>query len=300
VSLELRALGTTVVLALAKGEGLVPARVALERELALVDETCSRFRSDSELVRLNRLSGRPVPVSQYLYDALGAARDAAAGTAGLVDPTVGRQLRLAGYDATFELVRRRDGAAFRPRFEAAAGWEALELDEGRRTVCVPVGVELDLGATAKALAADRAARAAAAAAGCGALVSLGGDVAVSGEPPGNGWAVGVADDHAGRAEETVAIVAGGVATSSTTVRRWRGGDVELHHILDPRTGRPAATRWRTATVAAGSCLDANVAATAAILLGDEAPEWLASRGLPARLVSRTGSVARVAAWPRAA
>jgi thiamine biosynthesis lipoprotein len=95
----------------------------------------------------------------------------------------------------------------------------------------------------------------------------------------------------------VAIRDGGLATSSTTARRWqRGGDV-LHHILDPRTGLPAAPVWRTVSVAAASCADANTAATAAVIRGRQAPAWLASLGLPARLVEPDGTVLTVAGWP---
>ena len=162
------------------------------------------------------------------------------------------------------------------------------------------GVELDLGATAKALAADRSARAAHEAAGCSVLVSLGGDVAIAGDAPPGGWSVRIADDHAAALDgpgPAVALSGGGLASSGTTVRRWRSGDAELHHIVDPRTGRPADTPWRTVSVAAASCVDANVAGTAAVVLGDAAPAWLAERRLPARLVARDGGVLCVAGWP---
>jgi thiamine biosynthesis lipoprotein len=221
-------------------------------------------------------------------------------TAGLVDPTVGRTLRLAGYDRTFDLVRSRDGATFRPRFDVVPGWRGVEVDAARGTIRLPRGVELDLGATAKALAADRAAHAASRAAGCGVLVSLGGDVAVAGAPPRSGWPIRVAEDHAAPLDvpgPTISIRSGGLATSGTAVRRWRAGSRELHHIVDPRTGRPAETPWRAVTVAAASCVDANVAATAAVVLGHDAPEWLAERHLPARLLGDDGTVVSVAGWP---
>jgi thiamine biosynthesis lipoprotein len=98
-------------------------------------------------------------------------------------------------------------------------------------------------------------------------------------------------------EETVTITSGGIATSSTTVRRWTRGAVELHHIIDPATGLPAQGRWRTATVAAGSCVDANIASTAAIVMGDGATVWLESRRLQARLVDNEGNVRRIGGWP---
>jgi thiamine biosynthesis lipoprotein len=132
-------------------------------------------------------------------------------------------------------------------------------------------------------------------------VSLGGDIAVAGPAPAGGWPIGISDDHAAEASAaTVAISEGGLATSSTTVRRWRRGGLPAHHIVDPATGLPAAVVWRTVSVAAASCVDANVAATAAIVRGDSAPAWLAAAGLPARLAAADGRVVTLGGWPREA
>jgi len=194
----------------------------------------------------------------------------------------------------------RDGETFRPRFELVRGWRTVELERSRRLIRVPRGVELDLGATAKALAADRASLAASRAAGAGVLISLGGDVAVAGPAPALGWPVKIAEDHAAPLDApgpTVSIRSGGLATSGTAVRRWRAGGVELHHIVDPRTGRPAETPWRAVTVAAASCVDANAASTAAVVLGNAAPAWLAERHLPARLEGEDGTVLCAGGWP---
>jgi FAD:protein FMN transferase len=300
-SVSFPALGTTASLCVSDAGGLGTARGELERELAEIDLACSRFREDSELVRLNAAAGTgPVEVSERLLEAVEVALAAADSTGGLVDPTIGRTLRLAGYDRRFASVKLRDGASFRARFAPVPGRGGARLDSAAGTIRLERGVELDLGATAKALAADRSARAAAAASGTGVLVSLGGDVAVAGPAPDGGWPVLVADDHAAGLDEpgpTVAIVSGGLATSGTTVRRWRSGRVVLHHIVDPRTGRPAVTPWRTVTVAAGSCVDANVASTAAVVLGEDAPAWLARRGVSARLVREYGEAELAGAWP---
>jgi FAD:protein FMN transferase len=167
-------------------------------------------------------------------------------------------------------------------------------------VRLPAGISLDLGATAKAWAADRAAEAAARAGGCGALVAVGGDLATAGAAPEEGWPVLVTDDH--RADpsapgQRVRVAGGGLATSSVTVRRWRRDGREMHHIIDPSSGAPARSRWRTVSVAAGSCADANVAATAAIVKSGEAIDWLESTGLPARLVATDGATRRLGGWP---
>jgi thiamine biosynthesis lipoprotein len=298
VSRSFRALGTTAVVATADRAWEGAACAVVERELDAIDRACSRFRPDSELARVNRAGGKRVAVGPLLLEALRVAVDAARTSGGLVDPTVGRALRTSGYDSTFQVVAARDGNAFRAEFSTVPGWQTIELDEAGATVRVPAGVELDLGATAKALACDRAAIAAAAIAG-GALVGLGGDIAVAGAAPEGGWPVRIADDHAAPLDApgpTVALDGGGLATSSTTVRRWRRGAVELHHLVDPRTGRPAESPWRTVSVAARTCVDANVASTASFLLED-APGWLESRGLPARLVSVDGENTVVAGWP---
>jgi thiamine biosynthesis lipoprotein len=277
---------------------LEPARLVVEEEVAAIDAACSRFRDDSELAEVNRRGSRPTHVGPLLFEAIEAALRAARLTDGDVDPTVGEAIRVLGYDRDFADVP----AIGRPlvRVAAVPGWENVRLDSRRRLVSTPPGVSLDLGATAKGLAADRAAGRAAAAAGCGVLVSLGGDIAMAGDPPSDGWSVRVADWHAAGPEagdEVVQVLSGGVATSSTTVRRWSRGAEELHHVVDPATGRSAEVVWRTVSVAAASCLDANIAATAAIVRGERSPAWLESLGLPARLVRTDGSVVRAGGWP---
>ena len=294
-----RALGTGVTLVVEDGD-LPSARSAVETLLALVDRTYSRFRPDSELVRLNDRAGQRVPVSRLLADAVAAGLRGALLSDGLVDPTVGRAMRLIGYDDDFDRLVDHPGSP--PlRLEPVPGWKVIDLDEAIPSVRVPIGVELDLGSTGKALAADLAAGAAHDAMGRGgALVSLGGDIAVAGTAPAGGWRVLVAEDSATPVEtagEVVTLHDGGIATSSVTVRRWQRGGAPLHHVVDPRTGAPTDGPWRTVTVAAATCLDANIAATAAIVLGVAAPDWLAERGLAARLVGREGSIRATPGWP---
>ena len=272
--------------------GLARAHEELERELAEIDRACSRFRDDSELARLNALggngavAGRPASVRS-----VEVALVAAESTGGLVDPTVGRTLRLAGYDRRFAR-SLRDGASFRARFaprsRLARGSSSTEARDDRARARRRARPRRDREG-ARRRPQRRRGRCGL---GHGVLVSLGGDVAVGGTAAGGGWPVRIADDHAAALDEpgpTVAIESGGLATSGTTVRRWQAGGVELHHIIDPRTGRPAATPWRTVTVAARSCVDANVASTAAIVSARR--RRLARRArLPARLVRQSGEV----------
>ena len=299
-----RAIGTGVRLVVLDGD-LAAARAAVERVLDDVDRAYSRFRPDSELVALNAARGARVRVSPLLARALAGALEAARRTGGAVDPTVGRALRITGYDADFDRV----AGTTRPlelTLAPVPGWSVIAFDAAAQTVRVPSDVELDLGSTGKGLAADLCAAAALEAVGpdAGALVSLGGDVATAGRAPEGGWRILMAEDSRADADgpgEVVAIERGALATSSTTVRRWHtSSGVTAHHIVDPRTGLPAKTPWRTATVVADTCEAANAASTAAIVLGHAAPDWLATAGLPARLVAQDGSVLRLGGWPEPA
>ncbi len=296
-----RALGTGVRLLVLDGD-LAAARAAVERVLDDVDRTYSRFRPDSELMSIRASAGRPTKVSPLLARAIAGAIDGARRSNGAVDPTVGRAMRVIGYDLDFD---RIVGSA-RPlelRIAPVPGWSAISLDARSRQLRVPRGVELDLGSTGKGLAADMAAAAALAAAGMGAgvLVSLGGDMASAGTAPDGGWRILVAEDSRTPSDgdgELIAIQGGAIATSSTTVRRWKSSEgVTVHHIVDPRTGLAADTPWRTTTVVAATCELANGASTAAIVMGEDAPAWLEASGLPARLVANDGRVLRLGGWP---
>jgi thiamine biosynthesis lipoprotein ApbE len=296
------ALGTSVVLRTTDPAAVAPARAAVERELAAIDRACSRFRADSELSAVNARAGRWTRVSALLLEAMEVALRAAEVTDGDVDPTVGLALELAGYDRDWRLLDRPCAQPEPPTItlRARRGWQTVALDRERRALRIPAGVRLDLGASAKAWAADRAGAAARRAAGCGALVSLGGDIATSGQAPDGGWRVRVSDDHRSGCSapgQNISIRAGGLATSSTVVRRWSHAGHTMHHIIDPRTGSPVRDTWRTVSVAAADCTDANVAATAAIVRAQAGAGWLAGQGLPARLVDRDGKVTAVGGWP---
>ncbi len=296
------ALGTTAVLLAWPSSGLDRALEVLREELAEVDRAANRFHPSSEICRLNRSGGAWTRVSPLLYEALQVALRAARLSDGAVDPTVGAALEQAGYDRDFSLVRL-PGPPLAAVAGAVPGWRSVQLGPLRR-VRVGGGAQVDLGATAKALTADRVAARAAEAApeGAGFLVSLGGDIATAGTCPPGGWYVRVTDDHRpapGAPGQDVWLTGGALATSSTTVRAWQRGESRLHHIIDPSTGAPAGGPWRTVSVAAATCVDANTAATAAIVKGGAAPAWLDARGLPARLVAHDGTVTTVGGWPAA-
>jgi thiamine biosynthesis lipoprotein ApbE len=306
------ALGTFATLLITDPDALESAGELLAGELAAIDAACSRFRPDSELLRACSAGGRPVPVSPLFAEAIDVALTAARLTDGDVDPTCGRALAALGYDRDFALARQDASPVRLPPVPGGVGpgWRAVRLDAARdgkpAMVTVPEGILLDLGATAKALAADRAAAAIAAATGAGVLVNLGGDISVAGVAPEGGWLVGVADDarfdtttDSVRISQSILIWDGGLATSSVAGRSWRRGDMTVHHIIAPGTGMPARSCWRTVTVAAATCLAANIAATAAIVRAEAAAGWLERLRLPSRLVRGDDGVLAVAGWPEA-
>ncbi|GAB3879889.1 FAD:protein FMN transferase [Kibdelosporangium lantanae] len=258
---------------------LADATTLVKGILAEIDRTASRFRPDSELMRVP--TGVPTHVSPLLARMVAEALLAADRTHGAVDPTVGGALVTLGYDRDITQV----GAG---AWEASVvpGWRSVRLVGTELTV--PDGVVLDLGATGKAFAADRCADLVSQLFGTGVLVSLGGDIATAG--PGD-WRVAVAD-------EVITLPAGAaIATSSTEIRTWRRGGREFHHVLDPVTGLPARRVWSEVSVVADRCVDANTLSTASLVRGAEAPALLRRFGVPARLTTVDGSVRRVGGWP---
>jgi FAD:protein FMN transferase len=300
---QLEAFGTYLFLAVRRPPALAAAVELAEWVVADVDATCSRFREDSDLSRANTAAGSWVSVDPLLVAAVDVACGAAETTAGLVNPLLGRTLVQLGYDRDF---RRLPApvASLLPGDAPGADAPPLDAWRGIRTdptgaVRIPSDTALDLGSTGKAWAADLIAAAIEDDLGESALVSVGGDVRVA-APDGLPWQVAISEAPDGPVHQVVAVETGGLATSSTRVRRWSHRGVVRHHLLDPRTGGPAVDRWRTVTTTGPSCVAANTAATAAVVLGGEAPAWLTDRGVAARLLGSDGVLATTGAWPREA
>lgn len=298
------ALGTYVVVATEESGDLVEAVRVTRQVLVDVDETCSRFRPDSDLSRVNRTPGTWVRADPLLVAAVSTACEAARWTDGIVHPLLGRNLVSLGYDRDLGLLSPAETAAssgrdalvrsLLPRGPGLDSWRDIQLRED--AVRIPDGTSLDLGSTGKAWAADLIATAMSVCLRGGAAVSLGGDVAVAGDRP---WPVDLstrADEHP---TSRVWLTGGGLATSSTRVRRWSHEGVVRHHLIDPRTGLPAPEVWTTATASGPTCVAANSASTAAVVLGTQAPRWLAQIGVSARLVAMDGTVRRFGDWPEA-
>lgn len=265
-----------------------------------VEMACSRFRDDSELMTLGSQLADGREISDVLAAIVRSALAAAEMTDGDVDPALGSALLGLGYDRDFALldVPHSPGAETRGSMSVttmAPAWTRIVLTGNR--LKVPKGFLLDFGAIGKALAADWAAHRISSTLGCGSMVSLGGDLATAGEAPPEGWVV-LVQDLPGDPSGCVRLSSGyALATSSTQKRRWNHDGRQVHHIIDPHTGLPAEPVWRTVTVAAENCADANAISTACVVRGRRAPSWLRELGMPARLVDSAGKVSAFGGWP---
>lgn len=282
-------MGSTVDLTLVGDRATAAAWRLAEALAAEWEATFSRFRPDSELSRLNAAAGRPVPVSARLYDAVAAAVAGSRSSGGLFDPTILPALVALGYDRDFQEIDVTKQIALAGI--AIPGVGGIALDPLARTVTLPAGVALDLGGIVKGLYADALAEMLADwPAG---VVSAGGDLRAWGDgPSGDGWLVGVEDPRDARRDVARLRVRGGVATSGTNRRSWRHGDVEVHHLIDPRSGLPGERTLCSVTVVAPTAASAEVAATALFLAGGAAGA-LAGFGDgvgPALVVRRDGGV----------
>jgi thiamine biosynthesis lipoprotein len=273
---EFRAMGCSVVVA-----GTGSDREAVQMLFERWEAVFSRFRANSELCRVNAAAGKPVVVSELFAEAVRSALEARSFSEGLVDPTLAKALAHAGYDRDLDLLDRDDPRRAGP---AAPGRGSDLLFTGR-ALLVPEDVAIDLAGVVKGMAVD----AAVALLSTPGWISAGGDVATRGPlevalPGGSG---------------SVRLEAGALATSGTAHRRWRRGGVLNHHLIDPRSGRPADSPWEQVTVCGKSCLAADVAAKTAFLRGADGPDWLDSRGLPGRFLRAGGGIVENRTWRRA-
>ena len=289
---------TYVALTVRQADRLSAARRLAEEILAEIDRTCSRFRPDSDLSQANHHAGSWVEVDPVLVLAVEAAVEAAETTGGLVHPLLGRPLVQLGYDRDLaSLVEVEDSMPILAEPVPLDAWRSIECDRDGGLL-VPAGMALDLGATAKAWASDVVGAAIVGELQTGVIVSVGGDVAIGADPREGAlpWPIEITTLPGGPVDARLSIDEGGLATSSTVVRRWRRGGVERHHVLDPRTGLSAQTPWRAVTATGSTCLAANTASTAAVVLGADAVDWLIHRAVAARLVDDAGAVVTTPVW----
>jgi thiamine biosynthesis lipoprotein len=248
------------------------------------EQTLSRFRFDSELMRLNQTRGRPVNVSETLWDVLQIARRAEELTDGLVTPSLLDAIIEAGYDRPFDMLPHQTTHRPIPNLTTALPMTAITIDERNHTVTLPAGLSLDLGGVAKGWAAHQAMKRLQAEGP--ALMNAGGDIAISGSrADGSPWPIGITNPFKPTEEiEILLLQAGGVATSGKDRRRWIRNGVLQHHIIDPVTNQPAATDLLTVTVIAPDVMEAEAMAKATFILGSRAGlEWIEARSQLAAL-----------------
>jgi thiamine biosynthesis lipoprotein len=251
---------------------------AIERLFHARDRQFSRFRAESELSRVNRTPREVVTVSKTFGQMVERALTAAHATGGLVDPTLADALEAAGYDRDFDELEPRAAPA---RPGACGRWRAVRTVG--RLLMRPIGLELDLNGVVKGQTVDDAVG----------LLSGEGFVSAGGDYAGRG-----AFDVALPGGDSVRVTHGGLATSGTTTRRWLRAGVWQHHLINPGSRKPADSPWAEVTVSAGTCLQADVAAKAAFLLGTDGPGWLDGHGLAGRFLPADGLPVLNETWRR--
>jgi thiamine biosynthesis lipoprotein len=243
------------------------------------EKVLSRFRVDSELTRLNRAGNQPVPVSETLWQIFQSAVIAEKATGGLVTPTVAGAMLEAGYDRDFSSLVGKilDPAEYEP--SVVRSLDTVTWDESTRSICLPIGVQLDFGGIAKGWAAEQVVQRLKHLGS--ALMNCGGDIAMSGSLlDGNPWEIGIHkpfDRSSGYIGTMYFNQSCGVATSATDRRRWMQGGMLRHHIIDPNTGLPAESDVVSATVVAPTAVEAETAAKSVLILGSlDGIVWLDS------------------------
>ena len=289
-----QAIGTKCELLAFESSAPAAAFQSARAEIAAIDYHASFFRADSELTALN-LDGRAtVPVSATLFELLEVYRNAFRISGGAIDAAVGAELA--------ELVREGNPAVHSLALRSPRhSFDAVVLNPRDLTVTRPVGLLLDLGGLGKSWLADRVAKRMVHAGGGGVIVNLGGDIAISGDAPSGGWPVRITDDASldpDAAGQIVHLSSGAIATSSRLTRRWLDSDGRLReHLVGVDQSGGVGVGIVTATAAAGTALEANVATLATLLAGPRGVAVMARFGYPALLRGADGTAVTLGGWP---
>lgn len=290
------AMGTTVAVLLSQQDAQ-SGFDEVRRLFASWERALSRFLPESELSRLNAGAGEPVAVNPLLWTVLRRALAAAEATDGRYDPTLRAQIVALGYERTFEQVRDSDGdGEGADAVAVGGGWRRIVLDNAGQRVTLPKGVGLDFGGIAKGMAVDASLGRLRALGFERALVNAGGDLAIYGALPfADAWPIEIAGK---RANWTIPLTHGALATSGIARRRWRQAGRERHHLLDPRTGEPVENELWSVTVVAPTCERAEVAAKAAFVAGLRAgSDLLRSFGYVGLFTLKDGTWRATGSWP---
>ncbi len=289
------ALGTEIVVAVTDVTQLGMVLEHTHRCIDDIDRTFSRFRADSELERLQHTGPGQQSASPLFIELLETALLAARSTDGVFDPTIRDALESSGYDRSIEEIESAGPGPARGALVAGT-WSQIEVDARKGVVTIPNGVRLDFGGIGKGFAVDYTLRSLLAV-DCGVMISAGGDLAVAGPPPENGWPCGISTTTVDPLDETILLRRGAIATSGLGRRQWRRDGRWLHHLIDPLSGTPADSPWSFVTVVAATCVAADVAAKVAWIKGNLGPSWIESLGLAARFRDHEGKVTYTTHWP---
>jgi thiamine biosynthesis lipoprotein len=302
--LRFEVMGTHAHVRIVGGDAAALADAACAR-LHNLEARWSRFRPDSEISRLNRLDGAPAVVSAPTIELIAHAIEGWKVSDGNFDPTMLGDVIRAGYDRSYEQLQ--DDAT--PAGETGAvergeqWWHrdcgGIQFDRATNMVQLPVGVGFDPGGIGKGFAADLVVTAAMAAGAAGALVNVGGDLRVTGQPPsGPRWLIDVLDPfNPAAVVATVGLVDGAVATSTRVRRTWTRDGRPQHHLLDTRSGEPAGNGVAAVSVIASEGWRAEVLAKAAFIAGvDAARTQIESKAAAALLITDSGTVIPIGAW----
>jgi len=273
-----RAMNTDILMAAdGRADDLASAFWTTQLFVEACERRFTRFSDESELSALNRSAGTWFPASPQLLEVVSLALTCHEQTAGLFDPSVLPDLQRAGYTRSMDLIRREGAVEPQEQGTPRQRVPLSEIDLRPETglIRLPDGMSLDLGGIAKGWIAEQAAELLATYSPASA-VDAGGDIFFVGLPEGElSWAVEIEDPRDALAPALIALEVGpgAVATSSVVKRAWMQGARQRHHLIDPRTGEPAATDWLSVTVLAPHAHLAEVFAKALLIAGpDEASQ----------------------------
>jgi thiamine biosynthesis lipoprotein len=264
-----QAMGTDVGLWLWQADEQIARHALAETEhfFRQTEARLSRFQPESELSQLNRTAGQPFIASDVLFQLVEAALYWRDYSGGIFDPTVLKALMAYGYDRSFETITPSSGRGVRNGNHASPTPAQVKLDRAQHSITLPQGVGLDLGGIAKGWTVQQAGQT------LGrlgpALVDAGGDIVCVGTPPtGSTWQIGVSNPHHPDTDLALLTLKNeAVATSSLARRRWQYQGAPAHHLIDPRTGAPAATDLVSVTVIGSRLPEAEIHAKVALILG---------------------------------
>jgi thiamine biosynthesis lipoprotein len=289
-----QAMGTTITLLLPKkqqSEGAALARNLFEEW----EQTLSRFRLESELSKVNRQAGTQVTISELLLDVLIQALAAARVTDGIYDPTLLNQLCQLGYDRSFDkLPSTLPDIPYHG--QPGGAWRHIQIDQINKKIILPANIQLDFGGIAKGMAVDAVLEQLHQSDIHSALVNAGGDLAVRGLPPKQDyWNIAIPGKDIAW---TIPLTHGAIATSGLAKRHWQQGKTFRHHLIDPRTGFPVYNSLWSVTVIAADCVQAEIAAKTAFILGaSQGKIFIEKHQMAALFINTDGTWELGGRWP---